>query len=105
MRKIAKAACLLITAALASCGAWVACAGPSDEVLVAEFEHQSVYITAEESPDCWKGSYSAYRVDEEGNVTFGCWTLSPERTAVTVTFNGNASLTLSYEQLVRVGNE
>ena len=100
MRKIAKAACLLITAALASCGAWVACAGPSDEVLVAEYERYEVYITAETSPDCQVGSYSAYRV-EEGEVTFGCWTLNPDRTAVTVTFNGHASLTIQHHQLRR----
>ncbi len=102
MRKIAKAACVFISACLASCGGWAVCAQEQPDTLVAEFEHQSIYITAEEVPDCSAGTYSAYRVQEDGTVDFGCWTLTPQRTAVEVWWTGNPSLTLSYDQLKKV---
>lgn len=100
MRKIAKITSALLAGALASCGAHVACAS-GDEVLIAEFEHHTIYITDEQAPDCPLYSYSAYRVDEEGDVTFGCWTLTPERTAVEVTWPGRVTLVLQHDQLSR----
>lgn len=67
---------------------------------MAELPGQSIYLTDEESPDCAKGNYSAFRYRESTNeVEYGCWTLNNTGSAVVVSWWDFSSTTLYYHQL------